>query len=110
MAILNFFASIVGSFTTDQAKRFLPHVLNPVHRILDENGDLAGEAGSGIGQSPTIILGSLAELRQLATEVRDQVQSKVGTTEFSRVWEKLRKRVSERREDRKDARNRLVSH
>jgi U3 small nucleolar RNA-associated protein 20 len=49
------------------------------------------------------------ELRQLATEVRDFVQSKVGTTDFSRAWDGLRKRVNERREGRKDARNRLVS-
>ena len=51
----------------------------------------------------------LDEMRQLATEVRDFVQSRVGTTEFSRAWEKLRRRVSERREGRKDARDRLVS-
>ena len=54
------------------------------------------------------LTGRSDEMRQLATEVRDFVQSKVGTTEFSRAWEELRRRVSERREGRKDARNRLV--
>jgi U3 small nucleolar RNA-associated protein 20 len=48
------------------------------------------------------------DLKQLATEVRDFVQNKVGTTEFSKVWEGMRRKVSERREERRDAKNRLV--
>ena len=51
MAILRFFAGISESFSPEQAKRFLPHILNPVYRILDENGDLAtSQGGSGISQ------------------------------------------------------------
>ena len=52
MAILRFFAGISESFSAEQAKRFLPHILNPVYRILDESGDLAtSQIGSGIGSS-----------------------------------------------------------
>ena len=48
------------------------------------------------------------DLKQLATEVRDFVQNKVGTTEFSRVWEDLRKKVAEKRGERRDAKNVMV--
>ena len=50
----------------------------------------------------------LDDLKQLATEVRDFVQNKVGTTEFSRVWEELRKKVAEKRGERRDAKNVMV--
>jgi len=50
----------------------------------------------------------LDDLKQLATEVRDFVQNKVGTTEFSRVWEDLRKKVAEKRGERRDAKNVMV--
>jgi U3 small nucleolar RNA-associated protein 20 len=49
------------------------------------------------------------DLKQLATEVRDLVQTKVGTSVFSRTWESMRQRVAGKREERRDARNRLVS-
>lgn len=48
------------------------------------------------------------DLRQLATEVRDFIQTKVGVTDFSRVWESLRRHTSERREGRRQAKNQLV--
>jgi U3 small nucleolar RNA-associated protein 20 len=49
-------------------------------------------------------------LRQLGVEVRDLVQSKVGVTDFSRVWENLRRHTTEKREDRRQAKNQLVHH
>lgn len=49
MAILRFFAGVFEHFTIEQAQHFLPHVLNPVHRILDERGDSTSkDAGSRI--------------------------------------------------------------
>lgn len=51
----------------------------------------------------------LDDLRQLATEVRDFVQSKIGPTDFSQVWESLRKKVRETREGRREEKNRMVS-
>jgi U3 small nucleolar RNA-associated protein 20 len=36
------------------------------------------------------------------------VQSKVGTTDFSRTWETMRRKVSEKRDERRDARNQMV--
>jgi hypothetical protein len=51
MAILRFFAGVMERLDTEQARGFLVHVLNPIHRITDESGDLAQAQGSGIGQS-----------------------------------------------------------
>lgn len=114
MSILRYFAGVYEHFTHDQAKHFLPHVLNPIYRILDEAGDLTSiDSGGWIGRcrvgSAFFSLCPLDEMRLLATEVRDFVQSKVGTTDFFRAWDRLRRRVNERREGRKDARNRMVS-
>jgi U3 small nucleolar RNA-associated protein 20 len=39
----------------EQGKHFLTHILAPVHRILDEGGDLASTASGGaIGESRLI--------------------------------------------------------
>jgi U3 small nucleolar RNA-associated protein 20 len=48
-------------------------------------------------------------LYELSIEVRDLVQSKVGTTAFSTVWEQLRKRSVEKRGNRKAEQHRMVS-
>lgn len=116
MAILRFFAGVVEHLNQDQARSFLVHVLNPIHRITDESGDLAAAQGEGLGErlswtcpvKRTMIYGT-DDLRQLATEVRDFVQNKVGVTDFSRVWEGLRRHTSERREGRRQAKHQLVS-
>jgi U3 small nucleolar RNA-associated protein 20 len=50
------------------------------------------------------------ELRQLATEVRDFVQAKIGTSDFSYAWEGLRKRTKDKRDGRREAKNRMVCH
>lgn len=56
MAILRFFAGVMEHLDQAQAKGFLVHVLNPIHRITDESGDLASAQGEGIGMStPTSV-------------------------------------------------------
>ena len=95
-----------------QAERYLVHVLSPIYRVLDEGGDLTAESGAQIGElagSSGPLALTTDDLKQLATEVRDLVQSKVGTSMFSRTWESMRQRVAGKREERRDARNRLVS-
>jgi U3 small nucleolar RNA-associated protein 20 len=52
MAILRFFAGVLESLDQDQAKGFLVHVLNPIHRITDESGDLSAAQGESIGMHP----------------------------------------------------------
>ena len=54
MAILRFFAGVLESLDQDQAKGFLVHVLNPIHRITDESGDLSAAQGESIGKPLSI--------------------------------------------------------
>lgn len=112
LSILRFFAGVMDHLQQKQAARYLVHVLSPIYRILDEGGDLTAESGPQIGEqvaclSPCALTSD--DLKQLATEVRDLVQTKVGTSVFSRTWESMRQRVAGKREERRDARNRLVS-
>ena len=113
MAILRFFAGVMEHLDVKNAKRFMLHVLSPIYRVLDEGGDLAAESGQQIGKSAQLGIrcdhSRADDLRQLATEVRDFVQTKVGTTEFSKTWESMRKRVSAKRDERRDARVQMVS-
>jgi U3 small nucleolar RNA-associated protein 20 len=112
LSILRFFAGVMDHLRQKQAERYLVHVLSPIYRILDEGGDLTAESGAqigeqgGIGETHTL---TTDDLKQLATEVRDLVQNKVGTSMFSRTWESMRQKVAGKREERRDARNRLVS-
>jgi hypothetical protein len=50
MAILRFFAGVMERLDQTQAKGFLVHVLNPIHRITDDSGDLAQAQGEGLGK------------------------------------------------------------
>lgn len=55
LSILRFFAGMYEHFSPEQARHFLPHVLNPIHRILDEGGDLAStDPGQGLGKAISI--------------------------------------------------------
>ncbi|EJT46124.1 hypothetical protein A1Q1_05335 [Trichosporon asahii var. asahii CBS 2479] len=96
-SILRFFAGITQAFTAQQARHYLPHILNPIYRILDEGGDLQGLEGE-----------SIDALRKLTIEIRDFVQEKVGTTAFGRTWEQVRRKTFAKRKQRKDFRDQLV--
>lgn len=96
-SILRFFAGITQAFSVSQARHYLPHILNPIYRILDEGGDLQGLEGESIDQ-----------LRKLTIEIRDFVQDKVGTTAFSKTWEQVRRKTFKKRKERKDHRDQLV--
>ncbi|TXT11027.1 hypothetical protein VHUM_01778 [Vanrija humicola] len=98
MSILRCYAGIYEALTKRQARGFLIHILSPIYRILDDEGDLAGLDGAG----------GVEELRQLATEVRDFVQTKVGATNFSKTWEKIRRHVGDKRQVRREARSRMA--
>lgn len=48
------------------------------------------------------------DLRALATQIRDFVQEKTGTTAFSRKWEKLRQATQAKRLERREERVKLA--
>ncbi|WVQ94326.1 hypothetical protein IAU59_001405 [Kwoniella sp. CBS 9459] len=97
LSILRFFAGVYEHLSKEQGRTYLVHILSPVYRILDEGGDLANTEDSQID-----------DLRTLATQVREFVQTKAGTSAFSSTWEKLRRSTVSRREERRDQRNKMV--
>ncbi|KAK4685447.1 U3 small nucleolar RNA-associated protein 20, partial [Tremellales sp. Uapishka_1] len=98
MSILRFFAGVYEHLNETQAKHFLLHILSPIYRILDDGGDLTSADTDG----------QIDEMRQLATEVRDHVQARVGISDFSATWEVLRKKTTAKRAGRREVRNRLA--
>lgn len=106
LSILRFFAGMVEHLELQMVNQFLVHILSPIYRILDDEGDMNAKDGgdADLGEYTSTLKAVLMpsdELRQLATEVREFVQNKVGTTEFSRVWEGLRKKVVAKRGERR---------
>ncbi|WVF66714.1 hypothetical protein IAT40_001456 [Kwoniella sp. CBS 6097] len=97
LSILRFFAGVYEHLNKEQGRTYLVHILSPVYRILDEGGDLANTEDSQID-----------DLRTLATQVREFVQTKAGSSAFSSTWEKLRRSTVSRREERRDQRNKMV--
>ncbi|WRT65418.1 uncharacterized protein IL334_002361 [Kwoniella shivajii] len=97
LSILRFFAGVYESLSAKQGKGYLMHILSPVYRILDEGGDLAKTEDTQI-----------EELRQLAMQIREFVQTKAGTSAFSSVWEKLRRATITKREGRREDRVKLA--
>ncbi|WVQ83544.1 hypothetical protein IAT38_005685 [Cryptococcus sp. DSM 104549] len=97
LSILRFFAGVTECLSKAQAIGFLVHILSPVYRILDEGGDLGQVEDSQIDA-----------LRALALQIREFVQTKTGTTAFSRAWETLRQSTQAKRQGRKDERVRMA--
>nr|XP_019012391.1 U3 small nucleolar RNA-associated protein 20 [Kwoniella pini CBS 10737]OCF51172.1 U3 small nucleolar RNA-associated protein 20 [Kwoniella pini CBS 10737] len=91
LSILRFFAGIYELLNKRQGKIYLIHILSPIYRILDENGDLIKTDDSQI-----------EELRQLSIQIREFIQKKSGSSSFSSVWEKLKKLTLKKRENRKE--------
>ncbi|KAI0832589.1 hypothetical protein BC628DRAFT_1347439 [Trametes gibbosa] len=88
-AILKWFAAMVAYMQATDVERFLMHVLSPVYRIVEED---------------TIRDAQMDELKTLAVELQDLVQSKVGTTKFANVYNSIRQKVLTVRRDRRTAR------
>ena len=82
------------------------HILNPVYRIIED--DTIRDAQ--MGESTALLRAArpdfcaTEELKTLAVELQDLVQTKVGTTKFSNVYNSIRQKVVSVRRDRKAAR------
>lgn len=88
---LQVMGALVDHLDVERAERYLKHVLNPVYRISDDEGDVKVIEGDR----------ETERLREIAIEVREMVQAKVGSTAFSREWELLRRKTVEKRMKRK---------
>ncbi|RPD58084.1 hypothetical protein L227DRAFT_196304 [Lentinus tigrinus ALCF2SS1-6] len=89
LAVLKWFAAMVSYMDAELVEHFLPHILNPVYRIGDDD---------------TIRDSQMEELRTIATELQDLVQSKVGTTKFANVYNSIRQKTIGVRRERRAAR------
>ncbi|KAI0753565.1 hypothetical protein C8Q80DRAFT_1342693 [Daedaleopsis nitida] len=88
-SVLKWFAAMVSYMEADVVQRFLPHILNPIYRIIDDD---------------TIRDSHMDELKTLAVELQDLVQGKVGTTKFANVYNSIRQKVLSVRRERRTAR------
>ncbi|KAI6117784.1 armadillo-type protein [Pisolithus thermaeus] len=89
LSVFRFFAAMTSHMDGPQLEHFLPHILTPVHRIIEED-DMRDPA--------------IDELKATATELMDLVQAKVGTTAFANVYNRIRQNVLGIRQARRVAR------
>ncbi|KIY44004.1 hypothetical protein FISHEDRAFT_52291 [Fistulina hepatica ATCC 64428] len=85
--IVRWFAAMTNHMEASQVEKYLVHILNPVYRIAQlETVD------ESFGKCDT---------KNLATELQDLVQTKVGPTRFTVVYNEIRQGVFEVRQERK---------
>ncbi|KAF8058584.1 armadillo-type protein [Lyophyllum atratum] len=89
LSVLRWFAAMTAHMDAGRLEKFLVHILTPVYRILEDD---------------TIRDAQMEELKTLATELQDLLQSKVGTTKFSTTYNQIRQGVLGVRRERKAAR------
>ncbi|KAF9060675.1 armadillo-type protein [Rhodocollybia butyracea] len=88
-AVLRWFAAMTSFLDASTLERFLVHILSPIYRIIEDD---------------TIHDTKMTELKDTAVELRDLLQSKVGTTKFSAVYNQIRQGVVAVQRERKEAR------
>lgn len=85
---------------------FLVHILTPVYRLTEDDTIRDSQMGtfsvSSANSSPAETRSD--ELKTIAVELQDLVQSKVGTTKFSNVYNQIRQSVLGVQRERKVAR------
>lgn len=82
----------------DRLEKFLIHILTPVYRIVEDDTIRDPQMGKCLcnpecSQRLTHAHDLLDELKTLAVELQDLVQSRVGTTKFSNVYNQIRQGV-----------------
>ncbi|OBZ65821.1 U3 small nucleolar RNA-associated protein 20 [Grifola frondosa] len=88
-SVLKWFAAMVSFMESSHVERFLMHILSPIYRITEDD---------------TIRDPQMDELKTLAVELQDLVQSKVGTTKFANVYNRIRQNVLSVQRERRTSR------
>ncbi|TCD65551.1 U3 snoRNP protein [Steccherinum ochraceum] len=88
-SVLKWFAAMVSHLEPAQVEKYLMHMLAPVYRITEDD---------------TIRDQHLDELKTLGVELQDLIQSKVGTTKFADVYNRIRQNVVGVRRERRTQR------
>ncbi|KZO93884.1 hypothetical protein CALVIDRAFT_600365 [Calocera viscosa TUFC12733] len=86
LAILRWFAAMSAHLPAEVLEKFLPHILSPVYRLMEDDSTRDG---------------TMEELRALCRELQDMLQQKVGTTPFAAVYNAIRQRVGTVRRERR---------
>ncbi|KAK0189706.1 hypothetical protein F5146DRAFT_1052188 [Armillaria mellea] len=86
LSILKWFAAMASFLEPKSLEMFLVHILSPVYRIIEDD---------------TIRDQQMDELKTLATELQDLVQSRVGPAAFSTIYNQIRQGVLGVRRERK---------
>lgn len=105
-AVLKWFAAMVSYMQATDVERFLMHILSPVYRIVDDDTVRDPQMGKlcTLSRCNFMLTFVTEELKTLAIELQDLVQSKVGTTTFANVYNSIRQKVLTVRRDRRTAR------
>ncbi|KAK7033108.1 DRIM domain-containing protein, partial [Favolaschia claudopus] len=88
LAALRWFAAMAAHMDAEKLERFLVHVLTPAYRFAEDD---------------TIRDSQMDEIKTICIELQDLVQSKVGTTKFSAVYNQIRQSVLGVQRERKAA-------
>ncbi|KAG6335501.1 hypothetical protein ID866_3590 [Astraeus odoratus] len=115
LSVFRFFAAMVSHIDGTQLERFLPHILTPVYRIIEEDAIRDPVMGGFCGVSYDLCLLTsrllAEELKTTATELLDLVQEKVGTTTFATIYNRIRQNALNVRQERRVARvTQAVTH
>ncbi|KAK7030946.1 U3 snoRNP protein [Paramarasmius palmivorus] len=89
LSVVRWFAAMASHLESEILERFLVHILSPVYRLIEED---------------TVNDPKMAELKDVAIELQELVQSKVGATQFSAIYNQIRQGVLSVRKERKEAR------
>ncbi|PBK92675.1 hypothetical protein ARMGADRAFT_967204 [Armillaria gallica] len=89
LSVLRWFAAMASFLEPKRLEMFLVHILSPVYRIIEDD---------------TIRDQQMDELKTLATELQDLVQSRVGPAAFSTIYNQIRQGVLGVRRERKAVR------
>lgn len=87
-----------------QVEKYLMHMLAPVYRITEDDtirDPHLGKCPDAVSSSHLGNIASIDELKTLAVELQDLIQTKVGTTKFSIVYNNIRQNVLGLRQERK---------
>jgi hypothetical protein len=88
-------------------EQFLVHILTPVYRIAEEDVVHDPQMGTSHNKLNEVYMNSscsLDELKTLAIELQDLLQSRVGTTKFAATYNRIRQSVLGVQRERKAAR------
>lgn len=104
-AILKWMAAIMSQLDIEMSKRYLVHVVAPIYRILESNITIPNMSDAN-GRKPSK-MGDIAaaerrsSLENLAREVQELLQAKVGTQLFAFTYATVKRKANDKRHQRR---------